>query len=211
MARSPAAIAATTSAACLIVTCRLRPGARPSIRIPQSRQFRESRRLTTTHTARCRRVSRDRCRSSSFANRSPELRSGDIARPWAIGGRGLPCIPPAVTLRAATRSRPENPIRGAAHTGRAPAEDMGVDHGGGHVSVPQELLDGPDVLAVLQQMRGEPVSCGLRAPWISPNTARPARAMTWPDSRRLQVSCEVRRPGSPPSRRGACPHRRPAG
>ena len=52
---------------------------------------------------------------------------------------------------------------------RSATQDMGVDHGGPHVFVPQELLDGPDVVPVFEQMRGERVPervarCALAQP-----------------------------------------------
>lgn len=54
-------------------------------------------------------------------------------------------------------------IRRAAHPHGASIEHMGVDHGGAHVLVPQELLDGADVLPSLQQMGGKRVSEGMAA------------------------------------------------
>ena len=41
----------------------------------------------------------------------------------------------------------------AADTSTASIEDMGVDHCGLHVVVPQQFLHGPDVVALLQEMR----------------------------------------------------------
>jgi hypothetical protein len=38
---------------------------------------------------------------------------------------------------------------------------VGVDHGGGHVAVAEELLDGADVGAVFQQVGGEGVAEGV--------------------------------------------------
>jgi len=40
-------------------------------------------------------------------------------------------------------------VCGAQDAGRASVEDVGVDHGGGHVAMAEELLDGADVGAVL--------------------------------------------------------------
>jgi hypothetical protein len=54
-------------------------------------------------------------------------------------------------------------IRRAAYPRGASIEHMGVDHGGAHVLVPQELLDGADVLPSLQQMGGKRVSEGMAA------------------------------------------------
>jgi hypothetical protein len=50
------------------------------------------------------------------------------------------------------------PIGGALNPGRPAIEDMRVDHGGGHVAVPEELLDCADVVAVLQQVRRKRVT-----------------------------------------------------
>jgi len=47
------------------------------------------------------------------------------------------------------RSEEAETVGGAQDAGRAPVEDVGVDHGGGHVAVAEELLDGADVGAVL--------------------------------------------------------------
>ena len=46
---------------------------------------------------------------------------------------------------------------------RQPAaiENMSVNHGRLHIFVPEEFLDGPDVIALLQQMRGKTVSEGM--------------------------------------------------
>lgn len=41
-------------------------------------------------------------------------------------------------------------IRWAAYTERAAVQDVGIDHGGAHILVAQQLLDGSDVLAPLQ-------------------------------------------------------------
>jgi hypothetical protein len=57
------------------------------------------------------------------------------------------------TQRAA--SWPEHPIRGAPDGGGAAVEDVSVDHGRGDVAVAEQLLHGPDVMAVLEQMRCE--------------------------------------------------------
>jgi hypothetical protein len=39
----------------------------------------------------------------------------------------------------------------------AAIQDMGIDHRGTDISVPQELLNGPDVVSIFQQMCGEEV------------------------------------------------------
>jgi hypothetical protein len=79
-------------------------------------------------------------------------------------------------------------VGGAEDAGGAAVEDVGVDHGGGDVAVAEELLDGADVGAVLQQVGGEGVAEGVAGGWPS----RTARCSTdscrwwrrrWPDSR----------------------------
>ncbi len=57
----------------------------------------------------------------------------------------------------------EDPIRGASDRTRAPVEDMRVDHGRTDVVVAQELLDRPDVMAIVQQVGGEGVTQGVAA------------------------------------------------
>jgi len=64
-------------------------------------------------------------------------------------------------------------VKRAADTLAPAVEHMGVDHGGAHVLVAEQLLDGTDVVACLQQMSGEGVPKGvaphvLDAPVISP-------------------------------------------
>ena len=48
-------------------------------------------------------------------------------------------------------------IHGASHAEPASVQDMRVDHSRRNVAVPQEFLNGTDVVAVLQEMRGEGV------------------------------------------------------
>lgn len=52
-------------------------------------------------------------------------------------------------------------IHGADHTHGPAIEHVGVDLGGGDVLVPQQFLDGADVVALLQQPRGEAVAEGV--------------------------------------------------
>ena len=40
---------------------------------------------------------------------------------------------------------------------------MCIHHGGFHIFVPEELLDHPDVVALLQQVRGKTVTEGMAA------------------------------------------------
>ena len=46
-------------------------------------------------------------------------------------------------------------IRRTMNSLTAAIQDMGIDHRGADISVPQELLNGPGVVSVFQQMCGE--------------------------------------------------------
>jgi len=54
-------------------------------------------------------------------------------------------------------------IERAADAEGAAIEDVGVDHGGRDVAVAQKLLDGPDVVAGFEQVRGEAVAEAMAA------------------------------------------------
>jgi hypothetical protein len=47
----------------------------------------------------------------------------------------------------------EHPVGRAPDTGGTPVEDVGVDHRGAHVPMAEQFLDGPDVVALLQEVR----------------------------------------------------------
>ena len=51
--------------------------------------------------------------------------------------------------------RAEHPVGRAAHGGRAPVEDVGVDHRRRDVAVAEEFLHGADVVAVFEQVGRE--------------------------------------------------------
>lgn len=53
-------------------------------------------------------------------------------------------------------------IQRAADATPTAIQDMGVDHGGRHIAVAQQFLDGPNVIAGLQEV------CGERVPPICP-------------------------------------------
>jgi hypothetical protein len=53
-------------------------------------------------------------------------------------------------------------IQGAGHALAALLEDMRVNHGGGHVGVAQQFLDGADIRAPLQEVRRKAVPEGVR-------------------------------------------------
>ena len=72
-----------------------------------------------------------------------------------LGGKGL-----------FARSRPQG-VEGALHAAPAAVEDMRVDHGGRDVGVPQEFLDGPDVVATLEEVGSEAVSL-MPVPALAP-------------------------------------------
>jgi hypothetical protein len=38
---------------------------------------------------------------------------------------------------------------------------MGVDHGGGHILVPQQHLHGPDIVAIFKEVRSEGMPEGM--------------------------------------------------
>jgi hypothetical protein len=52
-------------------------------------------------------------------------------------------------------------IHRATHAVAAPVEYMGIDHGRGEVLVPQEFLDGSDVVAGFEQVRGKRMAEGV--------------------------------------------------
>jgi len=52
-------------------------------------------------------------------------------------------------------------VEGAAHGLCATIEDMGVDHRGLHILVPEQCLHGPNIVAGFQQRRGERVAEGM--------------------------------------------------
>jgi hypothetical protein len=52
-------------------------------------------------------------------------------------------------------------IQRTAHSQSASIQHMRIHHGGLHIFVPEELLDGPDLVALQQQMRGKTVAEGM--------------------------------------------------
>ena len=55
-------------------------------------------------------------------------------------------------------SRIEEPVRGASHSRRPPVEHVRVDLCRADIPVPEELLNGADVVPVLEEMRRERVA-----------------------------------------------------
>src|SRR5262245_65259749 len=49
----------------------------------------------------------------------------------------------------------------AAHGFRTTIQDVGIDHGGLHILVPEQFLHGPNIVAGFQQLRGEAVPEGI--------------------------------------------------
>uniref|UniRef100_A4XWW2 Uncharacterized protein n=1 Tax=Ectopseudomonas mendocina (strain ymp) TaxID=399739 RepID=A4XWW2_ECTM1 len=58
--------------------------------------------------------------------------------------------------------RSPSAIQRAEHRQAAAVEHMGVDHGGLHVSMAEQLLHSADVLSRLQQVGGKTVTQGMR-------------------------------------------------
>jgi hypothetical protein len=56
---------------------------------------------------------------------------------------------------------PKHPVGRASDASRPQVEDMRVDHRGTDVTVTEELLDGPDVVVILEQVGREGVSEGV--------------------------------------------------
>jgi hypothetical protein len=54
-------------------------------------------------------------------------------------------------------------VQGARHALAALLQDVGVDHGGGKIVMPEQLLNGVDVGAALEQVRGEGMAKGVGA------------------------------------------------
>lgn len=52
-------------------------------------------------------------------------------------------------------------IQGAGHPMTTAPQYMGVNHRGGDIGVPQEFLDGPDIMAAFQQMGSKTVAQGM--------------------------------------------------
>ena len=59
-------------------------------------------------------------------------------------------------------------IEGTPGAAAAVAEHMGVNHGGGHVVVAEEFLDGANVGAALEKSGGEAVAKGVAAGFAAP-------------------------------------------
>src|SRR5439155_24470949 len=55
-------------------------------------------------------------------------------------------------------SRTEHPVGGALDHAWSPVQDVGVDLRRAHVAVAEQFLNRPDVVAVLEQVRGERVA-----------------------------------------------------
>lgn len=59
---------------------------------------------------------------------------------------------------AVADSSVEHPIGWAAHSGGAPVQHVRIDHRRADIVVAEELLNGADVVAVLEEVRGEGVT-----------------------------------------------------
>src|SRR5262249_31619528 len=95
----------------------------------------------------------------SHIDRCPCLTSSCLSiatstrRCYAAWSRSLSCRP--IQQRMADDSRIEHPIHRASHGGGSEVQDVRVNHGGAHVTVPGPLLDGPDVATLLEQVGRE--------------------------------------------------------
>ena len=86
----------------------------------------------------------------------------DSREPWGalLCSEASQCSP-ACHAAYHTASGEHDPVGRAAHAARPAVQHVGVDHGGGHVAVPKELLDRTNVVAILQQVGGEGVAEGM--------------------------------------------------
>jgi len=78
-------------------------------------------------------------------------------------------------------------IQRAFHAAAALPQDMGVNHGGGNVIVPQQLLDRPNVGSALEGVGGEAVPQRVRAGALGNPRAGHRRPNRFLDSRFVQV------------------------
>ena len=69
---------------------------------------------------------------------------------------------------------------------------MGVDHGRADVLVAQELLDGPEIVAGLEEVSREAVAQGVRTNWLG-NPGRPCRVVDGALGNRLVEMKPLRR------------------
>jgi hypothetical protein len=65
-------------------------------------------------------------------------------------------------VEQARKSNPEI-IQGARYALATLLQDMSVDHGGSHIVMPEQLLNGADVGAALQQVGGKRMAKGVGA------------------------------------------------
>jgi len=95
-------------------------------------------------------------RSRDTVREPPSESCGDLAEPVTTKRIGLgPSILCLVLGSENHLFSPLHKVRGAAYSQWAAVEHMGVDHGGAHILMAQQLLDGADVLAPLQQVGGK--------------------------------------------------------
>ena len=66
--------------------------------------------------------------------------------------RGLSSIRPVTGVILGVRSQS---VRRAGNTSAAFVQNVGIDHCGTHIIVPQELLHRPDIITILKQLRRE--------------------------------------------------------
>lgn len=92
-------------------------------------------------------------------------------------GRGLP-------IRLTIRS---HLVERAADAAPAVVEDLGVDHRGLHAAVSEQLLNGADVVATGQQLRGEGVAEGVKSSELADRGLLDGTAESPLDDRFVQV------------------------
>jgi hypothetical protein len=94
------------------------------------------------------------------ANPSRTCEIAVVRRPVSRITTELPTLQPLGG--SSSTPRPFQGVNGAAHTPAAgTTHDVCVDHGRVDAAVPQQLLDRPNVIAVLDEMRGERMSEGV--------------------------------------------------
>src|SRR5690606_24867719 len=104
---------------------------------------------------------------------------------WPTSTPASCCAPSRAT--AACRCRRPPGVERTDHAAAAAVEHVGVDRRGGDVLVPEQLLDGADVVAVLEQVGGEGVAQRVRRDRLVDAGRAPRPADRAPDHSVVQV------------------------